>query len=75
MLTKELSVITGKVGHVLLSSASGCRCCTQFDFLFLGYYSKSINLLDTALSQQSFTSTVREFYHFNKPVYYKSIVA
>ncbi len=47
MGTKELPAITGKVGHDLLSSASGC--CVLFDFLFLGYFYKSIYLLDTAI--------------------------
>jgi hypothetical protein len=37
----------GKVEHILLSSASGCSF--HFDFLFLGYFCKSINLLDTAI--------------------------
>ncbi len=44
---KELPAITGKVGHILLSRASGC--CVLFDFLFLGYSYKSIYLLDTAI--------------------------
>ena len=47
MRTNELPAITGKVEHILLSSASGC--CFLFDFLFLGYFCKSINLLYTAI--------------------------
>ena len=38
--------ISGKVGHVLLSCASGW--CILFDFLFLLLYCIFINLLDTA---------------------------
>jgi hypothetical protein len=47
MRTKELPAISGKVGHDLLSSISGC--CVLFDFLFVGYFYKSIYLLDTAI--------------------------
>jgi hypothetical protein len=48
LVTKELPAIPGKVGHVLLSSASGC--CIMFEFLFLGHFYDSMNLLDSATS-------------------------
>jgi hypothetical protein len=46
-MSKVLPPIPGKGCHFVLSSVSGCRIL--IDFLLLGYFCQSINLLDIAL--------------------------
>jgi hypothetical protein len=58
---KGLTPISGKVGHVMLSTV--LEYCILIAFLFLGYFSQSVRSFDVAVLSNNWTRTSKLLKH------------